>query len=1315
MIEPLATSSIDATEPARDYLSPYERDLWLHDQFNGGNGYSVDHCFRFDGPVDAERLSRAMASLVRAHPRLGQVIRPAPTSGYPFWSETEWATETLLRCVDLGDTADESAAISEIEDFLREPHQQRSPFAVCLVGIDGGCLIGLRVHHTLVDSVGFAVLCEQFSARYDRSAMLDVAVPPAHVGMKRNSTTVRGFVGEYWPARLAGAALPTRWPPDVDLNDPSVGDTVATPIEAASANRLRRLARLNETTPYLVLLNAWMMLLSIATGADDVVIGCPVTQRDPGDPPSLDYRANTVPIRQEFSTDASFASSLSALTDTFGRDREHGDVPFGAIARALSPSGVDAADLIGSLFVVEDDLPRCRLGDEVGRTIEVHNGSAKFPLTLAITSQGAGLHVLLEYRTSAYSAASATAILTNFVRLLEIVVTTPSVSQADVRRILADSNPADVTSADDARAILSRFDQQVAAYPASVAIEHGRHTLSYAELDERSRAIAAQLHAAGALPGDVVAVAVGRSLDLYASVLGVLRSRCAYLPLDLHYPDARLRFMLENAGCRLVLADAARVPASLLGLGRSTWLSPGAEPVPAVEAGGEQRVAVAPEGEADGIPEDVALTYVIYTSGSTGEPKGVEMPHGPLRRMVDWQLMRSAAGVGARTLQFAAISFDVAFQELFSTFCAGGTLVVIDEDVRRDVMALGGFLDDREVNRLFLPFVGLQALADSCALAERWPSHLREVITAGEQLVVTPSIRRFFAETGASLDNQYGPTETHVVTANQLAGSPTSWPNLPDIGHPLPYVQLDLLDPDGEPVLPGVAGEICIGGPALALGYRGRSEARFADGPRGRFYRTGDIGRRWRADGPIQYLGREDGQVKIRGHRIELGEIEAAMLRLPDVSQAVVVSADDRPGSRHLVGFVTTSARLVDGAELRLQLRRLLPDHMVPSVVMCVETIPTTPNGKIDRAALTVAAAARPDLAAPAKSFVRSQDSLELHLGAAFYDVLRLTAEPDQSFFDAGGDSFSALRLIAHIEKTAGVRLSLAELVANPTVTDLARRLRDTGGHLSTLPLVQLRAGSSERSMFMFHPLPGTVIRYLPLTRQLRTGVRIWGLQSPGIEPGERPCRSIDEMTGRYVEAIRTIQPDGPWVLLGYSMGGVLALEAARQLDAATPGLSFVGLLDSSPPGSEDDSLTFALTTLLTVAFGIANPDVAALLRIPPDERAAEVTRLGLASGALAEHDDPQRAERLLAMYQLNARALSGFAVTPYAGPAHLFRAVGSVGPATEQEWIGLIAELSVCDVPGDHLSMMEPGNVEAMAMAIDESLGRWAVRRAGR
>jgi len=1312
----MSTSSIDAAAPARHYLSPYERDIWLHDQFNGGHAYSVDHCFRFDGPVDAERLGQAMASVVREHPRLRRAIQPAPTSGYPFWSETELATEPLLRCVDLGETADESAAISEIEGFLRKPRQERSPFAACLVGIGGGCLIGLRVHHTLVDSVGFTVLCEHLSARYDRLAIIDHAVSPARAGMNKNGTAVREPAVEYWPVRLAGAVLPTRWPTDVDLDGCSTGETVTTLMGTASANRLRRLARLNETTPYLVLLNAWMMLLSIATGADDVVVGCPVTQRGPEDPPSLEYRANTLPIRQGFSADASFVCSLSALTDSFARDRTHGHVPFGAIARALSPSGADAADLIGSLFVMEHEVPHCRLGAEVGRAVEVHNGSAKFPLTLAITPQAAGLQLSLEYRTSAYSASSAATIMTNFLRLLEIVVAAPTMSQAEVRTILAASTAADVTSADDARAILAQFDQQVAAHPASIAIEHGRRTLSYAEVDERSRVIAAQLHAAGAGPGDVVAVALGRSLDLYASILGVLRSRCSYLPLDLHYPDARLRFMLENADCRLVLADA-QVPPRLLGLGRCRWLSLDAEPVPRVEADCEQRVAVEPGGDADGIPEDGTLTYVIYTSGSTGEPKGVEMPHGPLRRMVSWQLARSAVGVGDRTLQFAAISFDVAFQELFSTLCAGGTLVVIDEDVRRDVMALGGFLDERRVNRLFMPFVGLQALADSCALAERWPTHLREVITAGEQLVVTPSICRFFAETGASLDNQYGPTETHVVTAHQLAGSPASWPDLPDIGHPLPYVQLDLLDPDGEPVLPGVAGEICIGGPALALGYRHRtdlSEGRFVTGPRGRFYRTGDIGRRWQADGPIQYLGREDGQVKIRGYRIELGEIEAAMLRLPDISQAVVVAPDDQHGRRHLVAFVTTSGCLIDSAEIRNALRRFLPDHMVPSVVMRVETIPTTPSGKIDRAALTVAAAAGPDAAAPAES-VRAQDSLELHLGAAFYDVLGVAAEPAQSFFDGGGDSFSALRLIAHIEKTAGVRLSLAELVANPTATDLARRLRDTGGRLSTLPLVQLRAGSSERPMFLFHPLPGTVIRYLPLTRHLRTGGGIWGLQSPGIEAGETPCRSIKEMTGLYVEAIRTIQPDGPWVLLGYSMGGVLAMEAARRLDAATPGRSFVGLLDSSPPGCEDDSLTFALTTLLTVAFGITNPDVAALLLTPSADRAAEVTRLGLASGALAEHDDPQRAERLLAMYQRNARALSGFAVAPYAGPAHLFRAVGSNGPATDQEWSGLIAELSVHDVPGDHVSMMEPGNVDAMAASINESIESWALRHAAR
>jgi acyl-coenzyme A synthetase/AMP-(fatty) acid ligase len=408
--------------------------------------------------------------------------------------------------------------------------------------------------------------------------------------------------------------------------------------------------------------------------------------------------------------------------------------------------------------------------------------------------------------------------------------------------------------------------------------------------------------------------------------------------------------------------------------------------------------------------------------------------------LIEWHRKNFRAGEGKRVLQFAALSFDVAFQETFSTLCTGGILVLLDEWVRRDARALTQFMRNEVIDRLFVPPMMLQSLADYCGTANEAPRSLQDVITAGEQLRISPEISKFFRKLdGCRLHNHYGPTETHVVTALTLSGDPDSWPALPTIGRPIANTQIYVLNKHRQPLPVGVPGEIYIGGAGVARGYFGISdltEQRFVADPfstelQARLYKTGDLGR-WRADGTLEYLGRNDDQVKIRGYRIEPGEIEAQLARHEQVSEAVVVAREDVPGEKRLVAYVTGSDPSVEG--LRAYLKAALPEHMVPSAFVILQSLPLTPSGKLNRRALP-----KPALHAYANRMYQApQGAVEEALARIWQDLLRIDQIGRQdNFFELGGHSLLATRVVTHVSYVLDVDLPLRAMFEKPTIEGL--------------------------------------------------------------------------------------------------------------------------------------------------------------------------------------------------------------------------------------------------------------------------------------
>ncbi|MDQ2792535.1 MAG: amino acid adenylation domain-containing protein [Bacteroidota bacterium] len=583
------------------------------------------------------------------------------------------------------------------------------------------------------------------------------------------------------------------------------------------------------------------------------------------------------------------------------------------------------------------------------------------------------------------------------------------------------------------------FNESCRQFAHHTAVEAGPFSLTYAELSEKAGRLA-EIIRTQAPEAEFIGISADRSLDMVVRVLAVLQAGKAYVPLDPAYPEKRLRQIISSAKLGWCLAPGGE-QALFESLGLRVLPAPNASlPTPLPEF---QQEDSAPAGR---------LAYVLFTSGSTGEPKGVCMGHAALVNLLQWQQANSTAGPGTRTLQFAPLSFDVSFQEIFATLTTGGTLVLPPEAQRRDLEFLLDFIEQKAINRVFLPFVALQHLAEVAVGRRQFPAGLSEIMTAGEQLKITPQLAAFCAGLpSCTLYNQYGPTESHVVTQLKLTGAPASWARLPAIGCAIANTTVHLLTAERQSVAPGETGELCISGVCLAEGYLNQPERtaeKFvqwnpAAGPAVRLYCSGDLAREL-PDGNLEFLGRQDEQVKIRGHRIELGEVEAILAELPEISQVAVVTRELQEGLRELVAYVvpagTAGTPPPDAAVLRRAAALVLADYMLPAFFVLLPAFPKTSSGKIDRLALPVPATRRrAELGTP---YQAPRTELERQLAGVWAPLLRLDeVGTTDNFFELGGNSLLAQKAVAQLQAGFGYQLPVMKLYQFPTVAQVASHL----------------------------------------------------------------------------------------------------------------------------------------------------------------------------------------------------------------------------------------------------------------------------------
>jgi amino acid adenylation domain-containing protein len=824
---------------------------------------------------------------------------------------------------------------------------------------------------------------------------------------------------------------------------------------------LKALSRREGVTLFMTLFSAFQILLHRYSGQDDIVIGTPTAGRSNLVQEDLiGYFVNTLVLRTDLSGDPSFRELLARVRVVALDAYANQDMPFEKLVEVLNPQRDPSRHPLFQVMFVFQNITEAQLQlNEISVDgLKVISATTKFDLILELSETLEGLTGSLEYATDLFDASTITRLIGHYQTLLEGIIARPEARLSELllltkperQQLLVDWNKT-YSDYPKNKCIHQLFEEQVERTPDAIALIFEDQQLSYQILNTKANQLAHYLKTVGVGPDSLVGICLDRGIDMIVGLLAILKAGGAYVPLDSAYPKERLAFMLADSRPVALLINSENMKQFSDQSERLKLIC-----LDAITAPWLQLPYSNLNSEHIGLHSE-HLAYVIYTSGSTGQPKGVAMPHGALVNLITWQLKNTRVNSTARTLQYSPISFDVSFQEIFATGCGGGELVLVDELTRHDPLLLLKYLDKNRIERLYLPFIALEQIARSAVSNSFFPDSLREVVTAGEQLRITPEIRGFFAGlSDCQLVNQYGPTETHVVTAFALPLRSTEWETLPPIGRPIANTQIYILDSNGEPVPVGIKGELYIGGACVARGYLGRSELNverflvnpFIDEPLTRIYKTGDLAR-WRNDGMIEFIGRNDFQVKIRGFRIELGDIETGMRQHPQLREVVVSVYEPILGDKRLVAYlVPEKDSMPSASELRDFLKNTMPDYMVPSVFIFLEALPLTPNGKLDRKALPEPDQYRNDLTT---EFIAPRSLLEKKLGEIWAEVLRHDRIGiHDNFFELGGHSLLATQVIVRIGEQLSVGLSLSSLFELPTIAELAKLIEKTEASEST-------------------------------------------------------------------------------------------------------------------------------------------------------------------------------------------------------------------------------------------------------------------------
>ncbi|HYR08044.1 MAG TPA: amino acid adenylation domain-containing protein [Longimicrobium sp.] len=1291
-------------------LSAEQRRLWYVLQLAPGYPvYTIPLGFRLRGALNVDALFAALRDLVARHEMLrvafdSQDGEPVQTAhdGSAFeprlvevpadqWAESEarWqADELALATFDLGAGETFRAVVVRVAE---DEHHLLIAF-----------------HHLAADGWSAAVLLRELSALYAaRTAGESADLPAAPVRFRDWAAFQRrpreGAEADeaFWRAELQGAPHVLDLPADHPRPALQSWEGFKHPfgIDAELTAALEAAARAEGTTLYTVFAAAYALLLSRYAGEEDFLVGTLLANRTrPELVDVVGFFANTVPLRMRLHGDPTLGELIRRVHGVVADAQRHGALPFDRIVElAEGRRDFSRPPLVQAVLTFADGPTQSLAipGVEVER-IEMDSRTAIFDLVLQVERHGDTLTAALQVPEALFDEETARRMARHLRSILHAIAADRAqplsrVSLADEEEVaqVAEWSGGGAALLEDG-VIHHLFETQARERPFAAALVHGQGEVTFGELNRRANRIAHGLLAAGVQRGACVGVCMARTPALVAAMLGILKAGAAYVPMDPAHPAPRHRAALALSGARRVITDAA----SRAALGE---LPEAVTAVTLAEVEAERDDDPAPRAG----PGDLA--YVIFTSGSTGGPKGVAIEHRASSAMLAW--VRELLGDDrAAVLGSTPVTFDVSVGELFGTLCCGGTVVLVEN-------ALAALPRGRRVHAApMTPTAAAELLREG-----QIPAGARTLLLGGE--AVPPPLVGALAEAGVPrIVNLWGPTEdtTYSTWAVLEPGN-----DRVGVGRPIPGGRVYVLDPLHRHAGIGVPGEVWTAGAGVARGYASRpalTAEKFVPDPFGppgsRMYRTLDRGR-WREDGTLEYLGRMDAQVKVRGHRIELDEVEQALAAHPAVAHAAVAVRGEGAG-RRLAGFLVAApgAEAPAATELRAFLRERLPEYMVPAVFAWMDTLPRTGSGKLDRRALP-----QVDAGADGTEFVPPRPGLDARIAAVWQDVLgieRIGAHDD--FFDLGGQSILATRLVARLRGELGIDVPVGMLMQAPTVEALARAV-EAGERSVRLPLVALQTFGDRPPLFLAHPAGGHVICYRGLAVNLAPDQPVYGLQPRGLEDGKEPIADLEEMATFYVDAIRRFRPRGPYRLGGWSFGGVVAWEMARQLRAAGEEVDLLAMLDTSPLTAEAieadprDAAEVMMQTIGGYAGWMASERIRMdeVRHLPPREMAVAMIRQVDDARLLPE----SRADIIVALTRVrsaNLQAQATYDLRPYDGHLTYFRTEGSaeapLQASADRFWGSRAGGVTVVPVTGNHGTILHEPHVYLVVNAIRDAGG---------
>ena len=1302
-------------------LSFQQERLWFVDQLEGANAtYNIPLAISLTGNLKIHVLEKALSEIVQRH----EVLRTSfqTVDGTPRQIIDPEATLNI-KVTDLQylpETERQTALKQELQQEANIPFNlEEAPLIRCSLWqlSQTEYVLLITMHHIVSDGWSLGILNQELSTLY-KAFLAGKSSPLEKLPVNYADFSVwekqwlRGEILEnqlnYWRQQLQNAPellqLPTDRPrPNIQTHK---GKTQRFLLNTELTQKIQNLANESGKTLFMTLWAAFTTLLYRYSGQSDILIGSSIANRNRSEIESLiGFFVNTLVLRSNFQDNPSFLELLNQVKETTLKAYEHQDV----LLEQVLPSqrSLSYAYLFQVMFILQPPVVELELPGLTCHQLYVESAIAKFDLTVSMTETVQGLEGEWEYKTDLWDDSTIKRMASHFENLLSAIVThpyktvneLPLLSETERDQLLIEWNNTQTAYPQD-KCIHQLFEEQVKITPNAIAVIFEEQQLTYLELNQKANQVARHLQSLGVKAESLVGICVERSLEMVIGVLGTLKAGGAYVPLDPNYPAERLSYMLTNSKVDVLLtqqdllSSLPSTPAQIVCLDKD-W-------------GVIEKYSHSP------LNTDVSsnnLAYVIYTSGSTGQPKGVMIEHRSLVKAYwGWEKAYQLKSTTTCHLQLANFSFDVFTGDWVRALCSGAKLVLCSSEIRTDPAQLYSLMRYQKVD--FAEFVPalIRPLVEYLEQNQQLLDFM-QILIVGSDIWYMGEYRTLVNYCGSDsrVINSYGITEC-TIDSTFFEDEKNSIPEqaLVPIGRPMSNTKIYILDQQLQPVPIGVIGELYIGGDGLARGYLNRPELtqeKFIANPfqtGERIYKTGDIAR-YLNDGNIEYLDRIDNQVKIRGFRIELGEIEAVINTHPQIQQTVVIAREDIPGNKRLVAYIVTEDELLNTHQLRECLKQKLPEYMLPSAFVFLKNLPLTPNGKIDRKALPA-----PDLdLSTGGQLILPRDTIELKLAQIWSDLLGINPiGVTNNFFELGGHSLLAVSLMAQIQKQFHKKLSLATLFQNSTIEQIAHLLRLETDALDWSVLVPIKYKGNKPPLFCIHPSGGNVLCYQDLAYQLDLDQPVYGLQSFGLNPENQPHTSIEQMASYYIQAIQTVQANGPYFLMGWSLGGIVAFEMAQQLSHQGEQIAFLASVDANPLFTTSELENNDAVFMVWMLGESLEPCLEAIKQLEPQEKLIYVLEQARQKNLVSEDVDLTQIQHLLEINKLNIQSLGNYQPQSYLGSIIVIQA-SETNTDLASVWNELVEKVDAYMIPGNHYNLVTTPQVQRLAQILQKYLAR--------